>query len=417
MLKKVISESLTVDRNSFNDDFFSRYTASVNNLELLVTAQSNLAVYGRRGAGKSSLLAFAMHTAIKNKAPYSWVPMQQFATRTDDQVVPAILSAILFDLNQTQSVIAFDDLIKNFDVLSESEDTDVLNKCDKLIPRVRRQLSLLSSTKTPLTIFLDDLHVLGESIQPAVLAFVYKLTRGNNASIKISGISQLTRLWDSKQQIGLQPSHDVQILSLDLNLTMPDRSRDHIVSILDAHAKYCGLPSIGYLNGEDVISRLVLVAAGVPRDSLSLFSLALGKAAIKGQKLVSVTSINAAASEMAEEKLKDIERDHGNDLDLISAMLEQVKKFCISKQKKNSFLVEIKNSSANYKTIQKLVALRLVHMLHEGITPHKAGQRYMALMLDYGFYVGIRAARSIDFIPSEPQQLSARELRNLPIFS
>ncbi|MDP2111748.1 MAG: ATP-binding protein [Thiobacillus sp.] len=417
LLKKVIAESLTIDRNSFNDDFFSHYTASVTALEQQISTNANFVVYGRRGAGKSSLLAYAMHTAIKNRAPYSWVAMQTFARRSDHQVIPAVISAILYDLNQTSPGSSeLEDLIKAFDALSESSDKAVLVKCDRIIPRTRRLVGQIATVKKPLTIFLDDLHVIDESVQPLVLAFIYKITRGNNTFIKISGIAQLTMLWDGTEQIGLQPPHDAQLLNLDLNLTMPDKSKEHIISILNAHARYCGLPSIGYLAGDDVLSRLVLVAAGVPRDSLSLFSVAISKAIAKSQKLVTITSINAAASEMVEEKLKDVERDTGDDLKAIQSLLAEVKKFCISLNRKNAFLVEIKNADSRYKLIQKLIALRLVHLLHEGITPHKAGKRFIALMLDYGFYVGIRAARSVDFIPSEPRQLSAKELRSLPIF-
>lgn len=418
MLKKVIGESLTIDRNSFNDDFFSRYTASVTALEQQITTNANFVVYGRRGAGKSSLLAYAMHSAIRSGQPYSWVAMQTFARRRDDQVVPAVVAAILYDLAQTSSVDSeVSELGKALEVLSESGDKGVLAKCDRIIPRIRRVLGQIATPRTPLTIFLDDIHVLDESVQPLVLASIYKVTRGNNAFIKSSGIAQLTRLWDSSRQMGVQPSHDAQILNLDLNLTMPDKSKQHIVGILDAHARYCGLPSIGYLAGDDVLSRLVLVAAGVPRDSLGLFSAAISKAIAKSQKLVSITSINAAASEMAEEKLKDVEIDSGGDLGAIRDLLAEVKEFCITKKRKNAFLVEIKNADVRYNLVQKLIALRLVHLLHEGITPHKAGKRFIALMLDYGFYVGIRAARSVDLVPAEPRQLSAKELRSLPIFN
>jgi len=418
LLKKAIAESLTIDRNSFNEDFFSRYTASVTALEQQITTNANFVVYGRRGAGKSSLLAYAMHTAIRNNLPYAWVAMQTYATRSDNQVVPATISAIFYDLHQTfpdQDEIG--DLVAAFDALSEGTDRDVLDRCDRFIQRARRVIGKIATVKTPLTIFLDDIHVLDESAQPLVLGFVYKMTRGNNAHIKISGIEQLTKLWDSSKQFGLQLSHDAQLLNLDLNLTMPDKSKEHIVSILNAHARYCGLPGIGYLANEEVLSRLVLVAAGVPRDSLSLFSIAISKAIAKSQKLVSITSVNAAASEMAEEKLKDIERDAAEDLEAIQDVLSEVKRFCITQNRKNAFLVEIKNTDPRYKLIKKLIALRLVHLLHEGITPHKAGKRFIALMLDYGFYVGIRAARSVEFIPSEPRQLLAKELRSLPIFN
>jgi hypothetical protein len=418
LLKKVIAESLTIDRNSFNEDFFSRYTTSVTALEQQITTKANFVVYGRRGAGKSCLLAYAMHTAIKGHAPYSWVAMQTYARRSDLQVVPAVISAVLYDLNQTSSGVGgLEDLIKAFDLLSESSSKSILLKCDRLIPRTRRIIGKITTAQSPLTIFLDDIHVMDESVQPIVLAYIYKITRGNNTFIKTSGIAQLTALWDSSAQVGLQPPHDAQILSLDLNLTMPDKSKEHIVSILDVHAQYCGLPGIAFLAGDEALSRLVLVAAGVPRDSLNLFAVAISKAIAKSQKLVSVTSINAAASEMVEEKLKDVEKDTGGTLADIQSLLAEVKEFCIAKNRKNAFLVEIKNANSRYKLVQKLIALRLVHLLHEGITPHKAGKRFIALMLDYGFYVGIRAARSVDFVPSEPRQLSAKELRSLPIFN
>ena len=348
---------------------------------------------------------------------YCWIAMQTFAKRADLEVVPAVIAAILDELKQSLiSSIELDELMIAFETLSEGTDKAILGKCDRLIPRLRRVIGRLVDISSPLTIFLDDIHVLDETVQPLVLAYIYKITRGNNIYIKASGIAQLTNLWDSAEQVGLQAPHDAQILNLDLNLTMPDKSKMHIESILDAHARYCGLPNIHYLTGDDAFSRLVLCAAGVPRDSLSLFSVAISKAIAKSQKLVSITSINAAASEMVEEKIKDIERDSGSDLQSIQSILTEVKKFCVIQHRKNSFLMEIKNSNARYKLIQKLIALRLVHLLHEGITPHKAGKRFIALMLDYGFYVGIRAARSVDFIPSEPKQLSAKELRSLPIF-
>jgi AAA ATPase domain len=416
LLKKVIAESLTIDKNSFNDNFFSRYTASVAGLEQQIQTKANFVVYGRRGAGKSSLLAYALHTAIKKSEPYSWIAMQTYAQRSDNQVVPAVLSAILYELNIKIADAEINELIKALDALSEGSDRNVLIKCDRLIPRIRRVLGVISSILNPITIFLDDIHVIDQSIQPLVLSYVYKLTRGNNGYIKISGIEQLTSLWDSETQTGLQPPHDAQILNLDLNLTMPDKSQQHIISILDAHAKYCGLPNISYLSGDGALSRLVLAAAGVPRDSLNLFSIGMSKAVSKNQKLVSITSINAAASDMVGEKIKDIERDTVGEWTEIQNIIAEVRDFCIAVNHKNAFLVEIKNSDERYKLIQKLIALRLVHLLSEGITPRKAGERFIALMLDYGFYVGIRAARSVDFIPSEPRQLLAKELRSLPIF-
>ena len=40
----------------------------------------------------------------------------------------------------------------------------------------------------------------------------------------------------------------------------------------------------------------------------------------------------------------------------------------------------------------------------------------MALMLDYGFYVGIRAARSVNLFSEEPKPILAKDVRLFPIF-
>jgi hypothetical protein len=136
---------------------------------------------------------------------------------------------------------------------------------------------------------------------------------------------------------------------------------------------------------------------------------------LKTQKSVSITSLNAAASEAIEEKLKDVRKDAVDaDADSVSKQLEQVKQFC-ARNKKNAFLVKIDSGNAAYQGVQRLIALRFVHVLHGGITPHRAGERYIALMLDYGFYIGFRTARSMTLIPDTTRQLAAKELRTLPI--
>ena len=112
--------------------------------------------------------------------------------------------------------------------------------------------------------------------------------------------------------------------------------------------------------------------------------------------------------------MKDMQQDLRDGSD-VQTGLAWIKDFCISKKRKNAFLLEIKNEDPFFRNIQALIALRLVHVIHEGITPHEAGRRYQALLLDYGFYVGIRAARSVDLFQKEPKTPTARDLRQLPI--
>lgn len=418
LLQRELSSSLTVDRNTFGDDFLNRYTESVTRLERDVVLPVNHAVYGRRGSGKSSLLAYAMHHLRLKHCPFAWVAMQTYASRTDKHAIASVMASIFAEASQyAQSQNEFKDLARELEALSESlEEMAVNMRLTRMAPRMRRMLSEVATATQPFTIFLDDLHVLGRELQPDLLHYLYSLTRGNNSFIKLSGIEQLTNLWDGPTRRGLEAPHDVQTLMLDHNLTNPDQSKDHITSILDRHAVYCGLPGIQYIAADNYLDRLVLSAAAVPRDAISLFSKSISRSLSKKQKSVSVTSLNAATSDAIEEKLKDVEKDIlSEDRLKISTYLDQVKTFCLTTQKKNAFLVKIENAKPGYINVQRLIALRFVHVLHEGITPHKAGERFIALMLDYGFYIGIRAAKSIKLFPDKPRAMTARELRTLPI--
>lgn len=417
LLQKTISESLTIGKNSYGKDFFDRYTPSVAGLEAQIVASANFVVYGRRGAGKSSLLAFAMHTNRRESLPYSWVAMQTYSGRDDDQAIAAVMADIIDELSLSSiNRGKLDSIASELRQIGESDDAKTFLRLQRMAPRLKTIFGQHATVERPLTIFLDDLHVVGYELQPKILGFLYSIARANNIFIKISGVEQFSNVWDSRGRVGMEPPHDIQQLKLDHNLTMPEKSREHILNILNAHAKYCGLPSVFYVTGDPAISRLVLAAAAVPRDSLNLFSVAINKAILRSQKSLTLTSINAAVSDLAGGKLSNVEQDTTEDLGAVRQMLERVKDFCINVERLNSFLVPIKSGHAEFIQMQKLAALRLVHVLHEGITPHEAGERYMAFMLDYGFYVGIRAAKSVELFPPHPLPLLAKDLRALPIF-
>ena len=416
-LRTILSESLTATQYSFADNFFDRYIRSVSGDEEKIVSQSNHIVYGRRGAGKSSLLAYLMHTLRQSRSPYAWIDMQTYSGRHDIFTVVEVLTDIVSQLqryssdqNDIGSFLSSLDSILDKD---ESEGSDFINR---LLPRLRRAFGRISSQYGSIFIFLDDLHVVSENLQPILLDKLYSICRGNRVFLKISAIEQFVKLRDPSSRQGLEPPGDIQIVKLDYNLTMPDKSKQHIEEILDSHAKYCGLPSIGYICGVGVIDRLVWVSAGVPRDALYLFSQAISESSVKDEKKVSVTSVNASASKMTDEKLRDIKLDASGKYEGISRLLDEIRKFCVTEQRENVFLVEIQNESSTFQNIEELIALRLLHILHSGITPSEVGRRFMALMLDYGFYVGIRAARSVTLFSEEPKPLRAQDVRSFPIF-
>ena len=418
LLRTVLSESLTVTQHSFEDDFFSRYTTSVLGAEAQIKSDGNHIVYGRRGAGKSSLLAFFMHSLRQEKKPYTWIAMQTYNHREDIQVVTDVLMEVVEQFQKYN--IASADLdkvrLKLESLADETDDKIVENQLNRLRPKIRKALALIAGKYSSLFIFIDDVHVIKQALQPVLLSHLYAICRDNRTFLKISGIEQFVKTYDPFSRQGLEKPHDAQEIRLDYNLTLPDKSKNHIKSILDAQAVYCALPDISYLCGKGVLDRLVWVAAGVPRDALYIFSQAIARSTMRDEKKVSISSIHAAASEMVEGKLKDMQQDIFGDSEEVKPILEKIRSFCIDEKRKNAFLVEIKHENPLFAKIQQLIALRFLHVIHEGITPGKTGRRFMALMLDYGFYVGIRAARSVDLFQKEPKALTAHDLRKLPIF-
>jgi len=417
LLQKVIAESLTATSSTFGDEYLDRYIRSVSGAEEQITARSNNIVLGRRGSGKSSLLLYAMHKLKEEQTPYTWTTIQTYEGRKDFLVVVDIFLDIVSQLAAKCAGVSLMEMQLILSKLEGFLDEGCTEKqFDVLVPRVRRAFSAVVRGAGQIVLFLDDIHVLHETMQIMVLSKLYSITRDNSVFLKISGIEQLAKNWNASLRKGIETPHDAQVIKLDHNLTMPGKSLDHISSILDARATYCGLPSIGYICGSEVIQRLVWVAAGVPRDALSIFSSAASRAAIKDQKRVSITSVNEAASVMAETKINDLALDASDRKPKIEEAFDVVRKFCISEQKKNAFLVEIGSNGPAMSLVKELIGLRLLHILHEGVTPHQAVRRYMGLMLDYGFYVGIRAARSVDVFQKEPDEIAAKDLRNLPIF-
>ncbi len=414
---RILSESLNINRFSFKDDFFARYTKSVSNAEAQITASANHIVYGRRGAGKSSLLLYAMRTRERDGQPSVWLDMQVYEKRKDNRVVLDVFAEILRQLSEMPTrLTAYSHIAAPLDRLrGQASLTD--DDIRKFLPEVRQAFSPLQGASNNLFVFLDDFHVLDFDLQARLLGFIYSVTRGSNVFLKLSAIETLTKSWDAGTHTGLQVPHDAQTIKLDYNLTMPDKAAGHIEGILDAHATYCGLPSVRFLcTSSDVLSRLVWVSAGVPRDALNLFAQAMTRGAITNRSRVSVTNINLAASEMVSQKMRDLEVDipAAGETDL-TPVLERVREFCVKQQRKNAFLVEIRNDDELYQSILKLVDLRLIHVISEGISPGEAGRKYLALILDYGFYTGIRAAQSVDLFNKQTERVTYKQLRKLPI--
>ena len=416
ILQNVISESLTIGRHSLKSDFYKKFIPSVGGEEKRISSKTNNIVYGRRGAGKSSLILYGCNKVIEQNHPFVWIALQQYHNRTDLQVIPQVLYEIV---SQLSGELQDADKNRLLSIVHDLEDVGMnidFNNIKMKLPLFTRYLMPIVEKKAAIYLFLDDLHLVGKNIQPLLLSALYSFCRGNDIFLKISSIENLTSLFDFQLKEGLEVPGDLQSVVLDYNLMTPQKTFDHINEIIFSYIKYSGIPSFSSLCDIRARQRLTWVSAGVPRDALYIFNNAITQAKNSNRKKIAIVDINMAASESMSEKEKYITDDIEDDPSTLKSCLEEIKNFCFNESKLNSFLVHKDPSNSKYKLIRKLIDLRFLHILHPGITPDRRNEKYEALLLDYAFYTGFRRNPSVKEFKPTPQLPTAKELRGLKRF-
>ena len=203
------------------------------------------------------------------------------------------------------------------------------------------------------------------------------------------------------------------MIRLDYNLVDPGAALGHTKQIIESYVHYVGVPSLASITARKVVERLVWVSAGVPRDALYIFNNAITKALAAGRGGVAVTDINMAAADSLTVKERFVSDDVAEDATLIMNIVADIKDYCLKEIRSIAFLIRLDSADARYRLIKKVSDLRFVHVLHPGITPERAGEKYEACMLDYAFYTGFRKAPSVKEFISKPEQPLAKDLRKL----
>jgi hypothetical protein len=103
-----------------------------------------------------------------------------------------------------------------------------------------------------------------------------------------------------------------------------------------------------------------------------------------------------AVGEFGHQKMEELATDTAEGSSELEGFLDRLQAKCLDELKSNSFLVKEAPRRQGYKLLQKLMDLRLVHLLHPSITPRKAGERHEAYLLDYSFYTGVRRRHGLE---------------------
>jgi Cdc6-like AAA superfamily ATPase len=398
--------------------FPSQYVPFQNNEETQAIQPATHLIVGRRGVGKTTLILKAKELLDKSRSLPVVLDMQPYNS-ADDSVLIDVLTDLANEIAKAadQKFPEAVSEIKKLRHFAEDVFTGAV-KPDRASAALRRAvLALTTVTKVDLFIFLDDYHLVNAEQQPKLLEAIHGGLKGARGWLKVAGIRSLLKVYDPKTKKGLQSPGDAQVISLDLTLVDPEAAERHLRNILLNFLKLVGIDKLNIAVAEAAFQRLVWANAGVPRDFLQMFSKAIEHAGRAGRRKVELSDANLAIGEFGRQKMAELEEDARNEQNLLKRALEAIEQHCLESKKKrvNAFLIR-SESSEEYEAVQTLSDLRLVHLLHQTITPHKAGERYEAYMLDYSLFTGFRQRRNIEqMLPEDGKQFKAKQLRIIPI--
>ncbi len=328
-LQTLLSESLTIGRDSLKSNFHKKFIPFVGGEEKRIDSKTNNIIYGRRGSGKSSLILYGCNKIIEHELPFVWIAMQQYQGRKDIQVIPQFLYEMVAEC---EGYLTNGTSLKLKEIIFEMEKQGLKLTFDEVkvnLPLFSRYFLPFVKSKGAFYLFIDDLHLLGNEIQPLLLSAIYSIARGNNVYLKISAIENLTSLYNYELSEGMQSPGDIQIIRLDYNLLNPERAHKHISEILKSYAQYAGIPSLNKIFDLRTRHRLTWVCAGVPRDALYIFDNSISKAMNENRKKVAITDINMAAADSMTEKEKFLSDDVSDDQQSLRELIEEIKSFCV----------------------------------------------------------------------------------------
>lgn len=375
-------------------------------------------IVGRRGVGKSTLIARAIQLLQDTKHICIVLDMQAYANSTAE----TIFFDVIGDITQRLADAAVQRVQTTSVSLPTQELSDLANRLfneemriERIGPTLRRLVEkLTTSLHADVFVFLDDFHVIDSSVQPQLLHLLHGTLKGAGGWLKVAGLRSLLNIYDAKTKQGLQIPGDAQLISLDLTLVDPRSAEQHLKAILMRFLDLVGVKSTNSVIPDKALRRLVWANAGVPRDFLEMIGRSLEHARRSRRPRITLTDANLAIGEFGQRKLDDMEKDARNEEKRLRKVVDYLKKFCLDEKKVNAFLIRSEDSRER-ETIHILSDLRIVHLIHPTITPHRAGEHYEAYLVDYCIFTGFRRRPNIrEMLPEDGQQFKATELRNIP---
>jgi hypothetical protein len=424
------------------------------NLKGRLMARQNHVVFGRRGAGKSSLVESvcgpAVHVAVRInledykdisfpnillhvlrascreldtavKARSKWTQfLASRRFRRDLRAREQELGKLLYEPDQEEQKVRTTDEkghTAGLEVSSEqlkaslSGKRGVTKEVARTIPvdkLARLQIDIPSfkhlfceasrlSGRAPLFLVLDDFYFVPKAVQPEFIDFFHRLTKDTPLFLKIATIKHRSRLFKTTEQsyIGAELGHDIYEIDMDYTLDKFSDLKEFMNELLRAAIRDSGarLEPDDLFTGEG-LSQLCLASGGVPRDFLSLF-VRLANSVVAGREnKIGKVEVNEESIANISSKLESLKVDSAGEREILESYLSVIRKSVYNEHRTNAFLVakeELEQHPQERQAIRELVDLRLTHLIDSNTSSAPSdGRRYEAYILDVGLYENSR---------------------------
>lgn len=216
----------------------------------------------------------------------------------------------------------------------------------------------------PIFLILDDFYFLSKAIQPYFIDFFHRLTKDTNLFIKVGTIKHRTKLYTQNQSyIGTEVGGDIQEIDLDYTLDNFQELKSFMMSLFDKCCEESGTSlDMQSIFTENGFNQLCLASGGVPRDFLTLFVKTVNN--LKSDVNISKTEVNETAIAHFKNKLDSLKVDTSDEKEILEHYLNYVKNFIINEKKTNVFLISNEDIENHSHVKQAILELVDLRTLH-----------------------------------------------------
>jgi hypothetical protein len=274
---------------------------------------------------------------------------------------------------------------------------------------------------SPVYFVLDDFYFVQKQIQPSLIDYLHRLTKDTDLYLKVATIKHRSKLYsrEGQQTLGVELGSDALGVDLDYTLDQSGELEDFMRGILGQAATGARVDvRLEDLFAGDGFSQLCLASGGVPRDFLSLFAAIASRQADP----IGVVEVREAAIANRSDKIEAMKTDAGSERAVLEDYLSRVRQLVYGVKRTNVFLIaklEMEADDQLRQAIRELVDLRLLHLVDQNTSRAPGdGRFYEAYMLDVSLYENARPRNFHEVQPGRRDEHARMDdLRAAPVVS